>query len=170
MTRRPATGSIPLRADSGGARRRAVPAGEASGFTVMDASGARGARRAAPTLGEAEALAQAAGRGRLIRVAILAALLLLAVYTAFAAHRLSRSPLRSAAAAQPLLASRAAHLSERLDARGEVWAAALTAADIVLQAAPDAPLDAAEIAARAAGARATGAAVLLGGEVIAETG
>jgi len=136
----------------------------------MDASGARGARRAAPTLGEAEALAQAAGRGRLIRVAILAALLLLAVYTAFAAHRLSRSPLRSAAAAQPLLASRAAHLSERLDARGEVWAAALTAADIVLQAAPDAPLDAAEIAARAAGARATGAAVLLGGEVIAETG
>ena len=136
----------------------------------MDVTARRAAQSVSPTPGEAEAMGQVVVRGRLIRVTILAALLLLAVYTAFAAHRLRQSPLRSAATAWPLLASRAAQLGERLEASDDVLGAALTSADLLLQRSPDAPLDAAEIAVKSAGAHATGAAVVLGGEVIAETG
>ncbi|HWA62140.1 MAG TPA: ATPase, partial [Caulobacteraceae bacterium] len=110
----------------------------------------------------ADALARTPVRSQqtLSRVAILAALLLLAIYTAFAAIRLQHS--ESAAPNGEGLAARATTLAERLDAEADVLKAALSAGDAVARRAPDAPLDAAEAALRAAGPRATGAAVVLG--------
>jgi two-component system cell cycle sensor histidine kinase PleC len=106
---------------------------------------------------------RAGDRQALSRVAILCALLVLAVYTAFAAVRLQRP----VAAVEQLQAQAAAG---RARAQADVMAAALTAADLALQRAPSAPIDAAETARRVAGSAADGAAVVIDGKVVAQSG
>ncbi|MCI3181145.1 ATPase [Caulobacter sp. CCUG 60055] len=81
-----------------------------------------------------------------IRVALLAALLMLAVYTAFAAIRLQRPP----AAGPEAAASAAALTAARLDGEFAATRAALTAAVEVAGRNPDRPLDAAETGLKAA--------------------
>ncbi len=104
----------------------------------------------------------------LVRVAVLVVLLGAAIYTAFAAMRLQNS--ESSTQGGPTLAAHAGALGERLDGVTGVLRAALIAADGLQQRMPDTPIDVAEMAAKSAGDRADGAAVVLGGEVVAESG
>ncbi|HEX7761661.1 MAG TPA: ATPase, partial [Caulobacteraceae bacterium] len=113
---------------------------------------------------------EAPGRDQatLVRIAVLVVLLGAAIYTAFAAIRLQNS--ESSILGGPALAAQASGLGERLDGVGAVLRSALIAADGIQQRLPDTPIEAAEMAAKSAGDRADGAAVVLGGEIVAESG
>jgi two-component system cell cycle sensor histidine kinase PleC len=104
-----------------------------------------------------------------VRVAILGALLLIAIYTAFAAHRV-RQQSEAARPELKLLAAQAQGLGMAANAQTEVLQASLAGADSMLRSAPDEPAKAAAVAMTAAGDRAAGSAVVLGGEVIAQSG
>ncbi|MDB5457027.1 MAG: sensor signal transduction histidine kinase, partial [Caulobacter sp.] len=93
-----------------------------------------------------------------IRIAILAALLLLAVYTAFGIQRL-----RHEAGSSPrdaALAAQAGGLAGRVETSLAAQRAGLSAAADLLRRNPAAPIDAAEIALRAAGGEALAVAVV----------
>ena len=83
-----------------------------------------------------------------LRVLILSALLLLAVYTAFSANRLKQSAAGDRPAG-PNLAPDASLLVARADAASTRLSAALNLAADRLQRGPDQPLDAAEAALKA---------------------
>ena len=93
-----------------------------------------------------------------VRVAILAALLLLAVYTAFGVKRL-----QDEAAALPggaPLAAKAGLIAGRVEANLAAQRAGLSAAADLLRRDPGATMDAAETALRAAGGEAAAVAVV----------
>jgi two-component system cell cycle sensor histidine kinase PleC len=103
-----------------------------------------------------------------VRVAILAALLLLAVYTAFGVNRLKQEasipPGGAPLAAQARLVAGAAETNLAAQRAG------LSAAADLLQRDPSAPIDAAEIALRAAGGEAMAVAVVGPSDVLAVAG
>ncbi len=128
-----------------------------------------GKRRKAGTAGEpafATGGARAPG-GAFIRVAILAALLLLAVYTAFGVQRLERNWTRPGEAGPDATAQ---VLAARLDADIARRTGGLAAGAALLARAPDSPIDAAETTLRAAGEGAAAAAVVSADAVDAVSG
>ncbi|OZA73485.1 MAG: ATPase, partial [Caulobacter sp. 39-67-4] len=92
-----------------------------------------------------------------IRVAILAALLLLAVYTAFGVKRLQREAEMAPGGAP--LAAEASLVASRIEANLAAQRAGLSAASDILQRDPADTMDAAEIALRASGGEAVAVAV-----------
>jgi two-component system cell cycle sensor histidine kinase PleC len=101
-------------------------------------------------------------------VAILAVLLLLAVYTAFGVHKLKQEagvPPGGAA-----LATEAKLLASGVETNLAAQRAGLSAAADLLRRDPGAPIDAAETALRAAGGEAMAVAVVSGAEVLAVAG
>jgi two-component system cell cycle sensor histidine kinase PleC len=103
-----------------------------------------------------------------IRIAILAALLLLAVYTAFGVKRLQNE-----ASAQPggaPLAAQASLIASRVEANLAAQRAGLSAAADLIKREPGATMDAAETALRAAGGEAAAVAVVGPGGPIAIAG
>ena len=103
-----------------------------------------------------------------VRLLILSALLLLSLYTVFAIWRLSSSPPVSPSAAA--LVQRANELAARADVEAMALQGGALAAVEVLQRAPNAPLDAAEAALRAASGAAVGAVVVSEGQLAAAAG
>lgn len=95
-----------------------------------------------------------------VRIAILIALLVLAVYTAYAAMRLQRDPLNGADPASRSAASAAGLLAARVDGQTIALRAALTAAGEVAARSPDNPIDAAETGLKAASGLAESVAVV----------
>jgi two-component system cell cycle sensor histidine kinase PleC len=91
--------------------------------------------------------ARASG-GAVVRVAILAALLLLAIYTFFGVQRLERNWTRPGDAGPDAAAQ---VLAARLDVEVARRGGGLTAGAVLIDRAPDSPIDAAEAALRAAG-------------------
>jgi len=92
-------------------------------------------------------------------MAILATLLLLAVYTAFAVIRITHEP-QSSTFASAGLAGRAATLAAQVDGEAASLRAGLAAAVETLARTPDAPIDAAETGLRVTGGAALSVAVL----------
>jgi two-component system, cell cycle sensor histidine kinase PleC len=92
-------------------------------------------------------------------MAILATLLLLAVYTAFAVIRITHEP-QSSTFASAGLAGRAATLAAQVDGEAASLRAGLVAAAETLARSPDAPIDAAETGLRVAGGAALSVAVV----------
>jgi two-component system cell cycle sensor histidine kinase PleC len=93
------------------------------------------------------------------RTAILATLLLLAVYTVFAVIRIQHEP-QSATVANAALAGRADALAARVEAEAAALRGGLFAARATLTRAPDAPIDAAETGMAAAGGAASAVAIV----------
>ncbi len=89
-----------------------------------------------------------ASDGAVVRVAILAALLLLAIYTFFGVQRLERNWTRPGDAGPDAAAQ---VLAARLDVEVARRSGGLTAGAVLIDRAPDSPIDAAEAALRAAG-------------------
>ena len=108
---------------------------------------------------------RAGDRQTLTRIAILAALFLIGVYTLFAAQRLQHAP-----PAATTLATRVEALGMRLQGRMELLEAALAAGEAVAAQAPATPIAAAEAVREVGGPAVTGAAVARGDVVIAEAG
>ncbi|NBB17150.1 PAS domain S-box protein [Caulobacter sp. SLTY] len=104
----------------------------------------------------------------MVRVAILAALLLLAVYTAFGAQKLVRGWTSTPAQVGP--AAIAALLASRVEGALGAQQAGLLGGAEVLRRVPDNPLEAAELTLRIAGPTASGSAVVIDGTVTAATG
>lgn len=120
----------------------------------------------APTALRAKSLA--APSQALVRIVILAALLLLAVYTAFGVKRL-----QSEASVQPggaPLAAKAELIAGRVDANLAAQRAGLSAASDLLKRDPGATMDAAETALRAAGGEAAAVAVVSQAGVVSVAG
>ncbi|WP_421740094.1 ATP-binding protein [Caulobacter sp.] len=103
-----------------------------------------------------------------IRIAILAALLLLAVYTAFGVKRLQREAQTPPGGAS--LAAEASLVAGRIEANLAAQRAGLSAAADLLQRDPAAAMDAAEIALRASGGEAMAVAVVSAAGVQAVAG
>ncbi|MBX3479614.1 MAG: PAS domain-containing protein [Caulobacter sp.] len=104
----------------------------------------------------------------MVRIGILAALLMLAVYTAFGVQRLTRGWTNGPAHAGP--APAAALLASRVEGALGAQRAGLTAAGDLLRRSPDSPIDAGELALKIAGPSALASAVVSNGEVQATTG
>ncbi len=102
-----------------------------------------------------------------VRVAILAALLLLAVYTAFGVQRLERNWTRPGDAGPDATAQ---ILAARLDAEIARRTGGLAAGAALLNRSPDSPIDAAEATLRAAGEGVAAAAAVSGDSVAAVAG
>jgi len=126
-----------------------------------------GKRRKAGRAGEsAFAIAgQRAPGSAFVRISILAALLLLAIYTAFGLQRLERNWARPGAAGPDAAAQ---VLAARLDAEVAHRAGGLAAGAEALNRSSDGPIDAAEAVLRASGAQA--AAVVAGDDIAALAG
>lgn len=105
--------------------------------------------------------------GAFVRVSILAALLLLAIYTAFGLQRLERNWTRPGDAGPDAAAQ---VLAARLDADLARRTGGLAAGAALLDRSPDAPMDAAEAVLRAAGDGVAAAAVVSGDSVEAVAG
>ncbi|WP_200952343.1 PAS domain-containing sensor histidine kinase [Caulobacter sp. Root655] len=103
-----------------------------------------------------------------VRVAILAALLLLAVYTAFGVNRLKQEA--SAPPGGASLAAEARLAASAVETNLAAQRAGLSAASDLLQRDPGAPIDAAETALRAAGGEAMAVAVVSPTDVLAVAG
>jgi two-component system cell cycle sensor histidine kinase PleC len=104
-----------------------------------------------------------------IRTAILATLLLLAVYTAFAIVRIKREP-QTATLANAALPARAEALSARIEAEGATLRGGLLATRETLQRHADPPIDGAETGLIAANGAAKAVAVLADQELAALAG
>ena len=104
----------------------------------------------------------------LMRLAILAALLLLAVYTAFGAQKLARGWTSTPAQVGP--AAIAALLASRVEGALGAQQAGLLAGAEVLRRSPENPLEAAELSLRIAGPTATASAIVNGETVAAASG
>ncbi len=105
----------------------------------------------------------------LTRIAILAALLLLAIYTAFAAWRLTEGQTTPGAPAGQL-AMRAAAFTAQVDAHVDQARSGLATAAAILGRAPDAPADAVETALAASGDTVRAVAIVTGSQVAAVAG
>jgi len=103
-----------------------------------------------------------------VRVAILAALLLLAVYTAFGVKRLQDEAAMAPGGAS--LAAEASLVASRIEANLAAQRAGLSAASDILQRDPADTMDAAEIALRASGGEAMAVAVAGPAGVLAVAG
>ncbi|MBO9708379.1 MAG: PAS-domain containing protein [Caulobacter sp.] len=103
-----------------------------------------------------------------VRIAILAALLLLAVYTAFGVKQLKQEAALPPGGAP--LAAQAKLLAARVETNLSAQRAGLSAAADLLQRDPGAPIDAAETALRAAGGEAMAVSVVAPGAVLATAG
>uniref|UniRef100_B0T5X7 histidine kinase n=1 Tax=Caulobacter sp. (strain K31) TaxID=366602 RepID=B0T5X7_CAUSK len=137
----------------------------------MERGGARTGRLAGAGLSAAGAARSRAARSpsqTYVRLAILAALLLLAIYTAFGISRLKQEanvpPGGASLAAEAKLVAAAAETNLAAQRAG------LSAAADLLQRDPSAPIDAAETALRAAGGEAMAVAVLGPADVLAVAG
>ena len=102
----------------------------------------------------------------LVRIGVLAAVLLLALYTFYGLHRLQTAPQPSGVPMQ----ARAQIVAAQVDGRLAAQQAALRAAAEVYRKSPDMPLDAAETALRISGGNSATAAVVVDGVVLAEAG
>ena len=103
-----------------------------------------------------------------VRIAILAGLVLLAVYTAFGLHNLRREALAQPGGAP--LAAKAQLVAGRVEANLAAQRAGLSAAADLLKRDPGATMDAAETALRAAGGEAAAVAVVSQDGVVAVAG
>jgi len=137
----------------------------------LERGGARTGRLAGAGLSAAGAARSRAARSpsqAYVRLAILAALLLLAIYTAFGVSRLkdeaNAPPGGAGLAAQAKLVAAAAETNLAAQRAG------LSAAADLLQRDPNAPIDAAETALRAAGGEAMAVAVVSSTDVLAVAG
>ena len=129
-----------------------------------------GKRRKAGKAGEPSFAASQnrAPSGAFVRIAILAALLLLAVYSAFGVMRLERGWVSRDGAGGPDAAAQI--LAARLEARIAQRGGGLAAGAELLNRSQDGPIDAAESALHAAGAGVSAAAVVAGDTVAAVAG
>jgi len=137
----------------------------------LERGGARTGRLAGAGLSAAGAARQRAARSpsqAYVRVAILAALLLLAVYTAFGVGRLKQEASIPPGGAS--LAAEAQLVASRAETNLAAQRAALSAAADLLQRDSSAPIDAAETALRAAGGEAMAVAVVTPSDVLAMAG
>mgnify|MGYP000053035017 CR=1 FL=1 len=137
----------------------------------MERGGARTGRLAGAGLSAAGAARSRAARSpsqAYVRLAILAALLLLAIYTAFGVNRLkdeaNAPPGGATLAAQAKLVAAAAETNLAAQRAG------LSAASDLLQRDPNTPIDAVETALRAAGGEAMAVAVVSSTDVLAVAG
>ncbi|USQ97581.1 cell cycle histidine kinase PleC [Caulobacter sp. RL271] len=104
-----------------------------------------------------------------VRIAILSALLLLAIYTAFGVRRLQSEVSSNPGGAS--LAAKAGLIAGRVETNLAAQRAGLSAAADLLAHDPGAPADAAEIALRAAGGEAAAVAIITGsGDIVAVAG
>jgi two-component system cell cycle sensor histidine kinase PleC len=101
-----------------------------------------------------------------VRISVLAALLLMAVYTFFGVYNLQHAPTQGAAP----LAAESRVIAAQVDGAIVAQRAALAGAAELLQRDPNAPIDAVEAALRIAGKDAIGAAVVSEGEILAQSG
>ena len=99
-----------------------------------------------------------------VRISVLAALLLMAVYTAFGIQKLQTAP---SLGGTPL-AAESRIIAAKVDGRIAGQRAALAGAAELLERDPATPIDAAEAALRIAGKDALAAAVVADGQVLAE--
>ncbi|CAN5591312.1 cell cycle histidine kinase PleC [soil metagenome] len=137
----------------------------------MERGGARTGRLAQASLSAAGAARQRAARSPsqvYVRVTILAALLLLAVYTAFGVNRLKHDA--SVAPGGAPLAAEARLVAGAVETNLAAQRAGLSAAADMLQRDPGSPIDAAETALRAAGGEAMAVAVVGSTEPLAVAG
>jgi two-component system cell cycle sensor histidine kinase PleC len=137
----------------------------------LERGGARTGRLAGAGLSAAGAARTRAARSpsqAYVRVAILAALLLLAVYTAFGVNRLKQEA--SAPPGGASLAAEARLAASAVETNLAAQRAGLSAAADLLQRDPGAPIDAAETALRAAGGEAMAVAVVSPTDVLAVAG
>ncbi len=104
-----------------------------------------------------------------IRIAILATLLLLAVYTALAVSRITREP-QAATVTNAALAGRAEALAARVDAEGVALRGGLLTARETLRRYAPAPIDAAEAGLATSGGTAAAVGVVSDQEVVAIAG
>jgi two-component system, cell cycle sensor histidine kinase PleC len=103
-----------------------------------------------------------------MRIGVLSALLLLALYTAFGAQKLMRGWTGDAANGGP--APAAALLASKVEGALGAQRAGLLAGSDTLRRAPDSPIDAVELALKAAGPTVIAAAAVRDGEVVASSG
>ncbi len=101
-----------------------------------------------------------------VRLSVLAAVLLLAVYTAFGVSRLQNAPTAGGAP----LAAEARVIAAQVDGGIGAQRAALTGAAEILQRDPSAPIEAAEAGMRIAGKAAIAIAIVADGQVLAQAG
>jgi len=101
-----------------------------------------------------------------VRICVLAALLLMAVYTAFGLHDLQTAP----SVGGDALAAESRVIAAKVDGRIVAQRAALAGAGELLNRDPATPIDAVEAALRIAGKNALAAAVVAEGQVLAQTG
>jgi len=104
----------------------------------------------------------------LMRIGVLSALLLLALYTAFGAQKLMRGWTGAAGDTGP--APIAALLASKVEGALGAQRAGLLAGSDTLRRAPDSPIDAVELALKAAGPTVIAAAAVRDGEVVASSG
>ncbi len=104
----------------------------------------------------------------MVRLAILAALVLLAVYTAFGSHKIMRG--WSAAPSKPSPASKAALLGQHVEGGLIQQRTALLAGGDLYRRLPDSPLDVTEQVLKLSGDGARGAALVNGGMLLASSG
>ncbi|NBU29332.1 MAG: ATPase, partial [Caulobacteraceae bacterium] len=104
----------------------------------------------------------------MVRLAILAALLLLAVYTAFGSHKIMRG--WSAAPSKPSPASKAALLGQHVEGSLIQQRTALLAGGDLYRRLPDSPLDVTEQVLKLSGDGARGAALVNGDVLLASSG
>ena len=137
----------------------------------MERGGARTGRLAGAGFSAAGATRSRAARSpsqAYVRLAILAALLLLAVYTAFGVNRLKQEA--SVPPGGAPLAAEARLVAGAAETNLAAQRAGLSAASDLLQRDPSAPIDAAETALRAAGGEAMAVAVVSASDVLTVAG
>jgi len=101
-----------------------------------------------------------------VRISVLAALLMMAVYTAFGIHKLQTAPSLGGAP----LAAESRIIAAKVDGRIAGQRAALAGAAELLERDPATPIDAVEAVLRIAGKDALAAAIVADGQVLAQTG
>jgi two-component system, cell cycle sensor histidine kinase PleC len=164
------TDSPPLRAVTESAAAAMIPVGFCNRFGGALARGGGKSKATAPARAESSS-DPFGGRRRssqtLVRITVLAAVLMLALYTYFGLTSLQQAP--SPGGGAPLLA-RAQTLAAQVDGRLSAQQTALRAAAEFLGRSPDAPIEAAEMALRVSGGAIAASAVVADGAVVAQSG
>ena len=104
------------------------------------------------------------------RIAVLVAVLMIAVYTAFAVYRLQNTPRLPTTAAAAILQGRAEAVAARIDQQAAIVTAGMTAAAAALRRTPDAPRDAVETGMTVAAGAVRTLAIVAQDQVIAASG